>query len=182
MSAAGGRAAEVPVFVARAAAVAALGCAALAVALPVLAALFWGAAPAPGAGIAGVPIGFPAGAADRMGGFALTMAPAAIGMLALARLGAVFRWVAGGAALGPEAAARVQRLAAAVLLCPAALILARAGLSLWATRDAAPGEHALAITLSGGDLLLLLAGLLLLGLAAALRRAAAIADELRQIV
>lgn len=158
---------------------AAYACDGLILATPVALAVAWTMLETPGAS---APSGFPGNATDRIGGFVIAMLPAAIAMLALHRLGAVFRRLAAGGYFDVAVAELLRRCAVALLLYPVAQIVARAAMSLWATRDADAGERALAITLSGHDIPFLLFGVLLLVLAQVLRKAADLADDLRQIV
>lgn len=156
-------------------------CNVLVLVTPVLVAVAWWLLDAPLAPAPAAP-DFPASAADRIGGFVITMIPAAVGMLALYRLGAVFRRLAAGGYFDVAVADQLRRCAVALLLYPIAQIVARAAMSVWATRDAGPGDRALAISISSDDIPFLLLGVLLVVLAHVLREAAGLADDLRQIV
>lgn len=119
---------------------------------------------------------------DRVGGYVISLMPTAVATWGFVQLGRLFGRFAAGDLLDAVNAGRLRRFARAVIFVVPAKIVAGALLSVWLTRDAAPGTRQLQISLSSLDLGLLAIGVLLLVLATVLREAAEIADEYRQFV
>ena len=87
-----------------------------------------------------------------------------------------------GRSLTPAAALAIHRIGIALLAAAALAVLARPIQSLILTSANAPGERALAISLSSADLGLLLAGGLMMMIGAVLKSAVAIAEDQARIV
>lgn len=119
---------------------------------------------------------------DRIGGYAISMLPAAIGMWGFFHLARLFGRFAEGDLFDADNAIRLRRFAVSLLAVIPAKIVAHALLSVWLTRAAAPGARQLQISVSSTDVVLFAIGLLMVALATVLREAAAIADENRQFV
>lgn len=119
---------------------------------------------------------------DRIGGYAISMLPAAIGMWGFFHLARLFDRFAEGDLFDADNAVRLRRFAMSLLAVIPAKIVAHALLSVWLTRAAAPGARQLQISVSSTDVVLFAIGLLMVALATVLREAAGIADENRQFV
>ncbi|MDF1791398.1 MAG: DUF2975 domain-containing protein [Thalassobaculaceae bacterium] len=119
---------------------------------------------------------------DRIGGYGISLVPAAIGMWGFLNLARLFGRFAQGDLFDTDNATRLRRFALSLLGVVPAKVVAHALLSVWLTRDAAAGAHQLQISLSSTDVVLLAIGMLMVALATVLREAAEIADENRQFV
>lgn len=119
---------------------------------------------------------------DRIGGYAISMLPAAIGLWGFLQLAGLFGRFAAGDLFDTGNAVRLRRFAISLLALVPAKIVAHALLSVWLTRGAPPGSRQLQIALSSEDIVLFAIGVLIVALAIVLREAAEIADEHRQFV
>ena len=119
---------------------------------------------------------------DRIGGYALSMLPAAIGIWGFVNLARLFGRFAAGDLFDAENAVRLRRFAISLLAVVPAKVVAHALLSVWLTRGMPPGSRQLQISVSSDDIVLCAVGLLMVALATVLREAAEIADENRQFV
>lgn len=121
-------------------------------------------------------------AIDRIGGYAISMLPTAIGIWGFVHLARLFGRFAAGDLFDAENAARLRRFAVSLLALVPAKVVATALLSVWLTRAMPPGSRQLQIAFSSDDIVLCAIGLLMVALATVLREAAEIADENRQFV
>lgn len=119
---------------------------------------------------------------DRIGGYALSMLPATIGIWGFVNLARLFGRFAAGDLFDAENAVRLRRFAISLLAVVPAKVVAHALLSVWLTRALPPGSRQLQISVSSDDIVLCAVGLLMVALATVLREAAEIADENRQFV
>ncbi len=119
---------------------------------------------------------------DRIGGYAISMLPAAIGVWGFLNLAALFGRFAAGDLFDAGNALRLRRFAISLLAVVPAKVVAHALLSVWLTRAMPPGSRQLQISFSSDDVVLFAIGLLMVALATVLREAAEIADENRQFV
>ncbi|NQW09159.1 MAG: DUF2975 domain-containing protein [Alphaproteobacteria bacterium] len=119
---------------------------------------------------------------DRAGGYLISLLPAGIAAWGFITLSRLFARFASGDTLGAANARLLHRFACAVLFTAPAKWLSGALLSVWLTRDAAPGEHQLILSLSSNDIAFAALGMLLMILSWVMRDAAEIADEHRQFV
>ena len=121
-------------------------------------------------------------ALDRIGGYVISMLPAAIGVWGFLNLARLFGRFAAGDLFDAENAVRLRRFAVSLLAVVPAKVVAHALLSVWLTRDMPPGSRQLQISVSSDDIVLFAIGLLMVALATVLREAAEIAEENRQFV
>lgn len=121
-------------------------------------------------------------AVDRIGGYAISMLPTAIGIWGFLNLARLFGRFAAGDLFDADNADRLRRFAISLLAVVPAKVLAHALLSVWLTRDLPPGSRQLQISFSSDDIVLFAIGLLMVALATVLREAAEVADENRQFV
>ncbi|MEZ5537772.1 MAG: DUF2975 domain-containing protein [Thiolinea sp.] len=107
-----------------------------------------------------------------------------LGILAYAlfAIAGIFRIFAAGEWLRPEISGRLHRFGLALLLFGAGTPLVRALMTVIVTLQNPEGQRALAISFSGNDFVIALVGVLMVMLGYALREAAAIAEDNRQIV
>ena len=119
---------------------------------------------------------------DRVGGYLISLIPAGIAAWGLINLSRLFAHFAAGNTFGIANARLLHRFACAVLFAIPAKWLSGTLLSIWLTRDAAPGEHELILSLSSDDITFAALGVLLMILSWVMRDAAEIADEHRQFV
>lgn len=126
------------------------------------------------------PVVLTAGAKLAAGG--LSTLHLAVLTYALFAIAGIFRMFAAGDWLSPEISARLHRFGLALLLFGASTPLVRTLLTLIITFQNPPGQRMLAVGLSGNDFVIALIGVLMVMLGYALKEAAAIAEDNRQIV
>ena len=119
---------------------------------------------------------------DRIGGYAISMLPAAIGMWGFLNLSRLFGRFAAGDLFDAENAVRLRRFAVSLLAVVPMKVVGHALLSVWLTRDMPPGSRQLQISFSSDDIVLFAIGVLMVALATVLREATQIAEENRQFV
>lgn len=157
-------------------------CAFLAIALPICMALIWGYVEYM------LPPRLPAhllenmSVWDRIGGFLLSLFVVGVGVWGLSSLATLFARFRRGDIFDVRAAVLLRRFALSVLVLPLAGLITEGLTTAWLSRDAAPGEGMVALSLSSHDLFLCVIGVLLLTIAWILRDAAAINEENRLIV
>ncbi len=120
--------------------------------------------------------------ADRAGGFLLSLLVVSVavwGLVSLARLFVRFRR---GDLFDVRGATLLRRFALSVLCLPVAGLITEGLTTAWLSRNAAPGEGMIALSLSSHDLFFGVIGVLLLTIAWVLHDAAAISEENRLIV
>ena len=119
---------------------------------------------------------------DRVGGYAISMLPAALGIWGFLNLARLFGRFAAGDLFDAENAVRLRRFAVSLLAVVPMKVVAHALLSVWLTRDMPPGSRQLQISFSSDDVVLFAIGVLMVALATVLREAAEIAEENRQFI
>ena len=154
---------------------------ALAVALPVLGAAYWGLASAPeiamAAGLGALPVEFDI--AERIGAAALSVIPTLALSWGLWRLATTLRLFGQGQPFAPAAARGFRDFGWSVLACAVLKPIAGTALSVLLTWR---GEKALAVSISSDTLLLLLLGGVMALVGWALGEAALLAEENAQFV
>ncbi|NKB59411.1 MAG: DUF2975 domain-containing protein [Alphaproteobacteria bacterium] len=157
-------------------------CALLALALPICMALIWAYVEQM------LPPRLPAqlladlSVADRIGGFVLSLFVVGIAVWGLVSLATLFARFRRGDIFDVRAAILLRRFALTVLLLPFANLVTEGLTTAWLSRNAAPGEGMIALSLTSHDLFFGVIGVLLLMIAWILRDAAAISKENRLIV
>lgn len=119
---------------------------------------------------------------DRIGAIAISMLAAGLaawGLVSLAQLFARFRQ---GDVFDLRATILLRRFALSVLLLPVAQAVVEASTTAWLSRNTAPGEGVITISLSSDGILFFVIGVLLMTVAWVFHDAAAIAEDNRMIV
>jgi len=119
---------------------------------------------------------------DRIGAVAISMLAAGLAAWGLARLAQLFARFRQGDVFDLRAAILLRRFALSVLLLPVAQAVVEALTTPWLSRNAAPGEGVITISLSSDGILFFVIGVLLMMVAWVFHDAAAIAEDNRMIV
>ena len=119
---------------------------------------------------------------DRIGGAAISMLAAGLAAWGLASLAQLFARFRQGDVFDLRAAILLRRFALSVLLLPVAQAVVEALTTAWLSRNAAPGEGVITISLSSDGILFFVIGVLLMMVAWVFHDAAAIAEDNRMIV
>ena len=119
---------------------------------------------------------------DRVGGFVLSLVVVSVAMWGLGSLAVLFARFRRGLIFDLRAARLLRRFAFSVLLLPVAGLLTDGATTAWLSRDAAPGEGMIALSLTSHDLFFGIIGILLLTIAWVMHDAAALNEEHRLIV
>ena len=94
----------------------------------------------------------------------------------------LFRNLRGGAVFVTETGTRIHRVGFAILLLPFVGVLSRTAGTVITSWNNPPGEHEISVSISSADVVMLVAGAMLLLLGWAMAKATSIADENRQFV
>ncbi len=94
----------------------------------------------------------------------------------------LFRNLRGGAVFVTETGTRIHRVGLAILLLPFVSIVSGGASTVITSWNNAPGEREIAVAISSVDVVMLVAGAMLLLLGWAMAKATSIADENRQFV
>ena len=94
----------------------------------------------------------------------------------------LFRNLRGGAVFVTETGTRIHRVGLAILLLPFVGVASGAAATVITSWNNPPGEHEISVTIGSADVVMLVAGAMLLLLGWAMAKATSIADENRQFV